>query len=89
MAARTATQLDTYTPTPSPDGLAIEFYRVAAATAGDTCTITPKRGRLIQKVMAMNATSDLPATGNATQVILTFIGGAATSLEDVIIYSQP
>ena len=88
MAARTATQLDVYTPSPGPDGLTIEYYRVAAATAGDTCTLTPKRGRLIQKVDGP-VTSDLSTSGAATQVVLVFIGGAATSQQDVILFTQP
>lgn len=89
MATRAATQLQTYTPSPSPDGFVVEVWRLDGGTVGDTCVVTPKRGRFVKRVVGA-LEHNLATTGTDTQVTFTYLTGGSTSLSfDVEVISQP
>lgn len=84
MAAVTATQLgDTLPIALAPYHL--EFWRIPAASAADTCTITPARGRFVIAATGGGPSSNnLSTAGTDTTVVFTvkttFTGGADVTL---------
>jgi len=60
-------------------GLNVEVWQIASGGAtGDTCAITPKRGRFVISASGGPFTNNLSTAGTSTNVTLTLVGGTAT-----------
>jgi hypothetical protein len=61
-------------------GLLIETFRCAGGAAADTVVLTPKYIKKVKTVIAGQAASSNPTTTGPTNVTLTLLASAATSV---------
>lgn len=63
----------------------VEYWQIASGgAAGDTCTITPNRGRFVVEATGGAASSDVSTAGTSTNVTFTLIGGTATQGAQIV-----
>jgi len=61
-------------------GLMIETFRCAGGAVGDTVALTPKYVKKVKSVVSGQAASSNPTTTGPTNVTLTLLASAATSV---------
>ena len=70
---------DKYTNTIDANGFLIEVWQVASGgSAGDTCAITPNKGRFIISAEGGPASSNVATDGSSTNVTFTLVAGTST-----------
>ena len=63
----------------------IEYWQIASGgAAGDTCAITPNRGRFVVAATAGSASTNVSTNGTSTNVTFTLVGGTATQGAQIV-----
>ena len=63
----------------------VEYWQIASGgSAGDTCAITPNRGRFVVFADGGPASSNVSTNGTSTNVTFTLVGGTATQGSQIV-----
>lgn len=63
----------------------VEYWQVASGgAAGDTCAITPNRGRFVVAATGGSSSNDVSTAGTSTNVTFTLVGGTATQGAQIV-----